>query len=134
MVRLLSSALIVAALAGCTATVTSSPVPGILIDGVHVLCDAAPATPSPLTCRDALKAAMPASTYAASDVDFAEFHLGAYCAPGAPCASAPTNMGYVVVHPTRPGGARPIVLIQLSADASRTVMVDYSRPFPSGAP
>ena len=134
MLRLLSSGLMAAALAGCSATATPSAVPGIVVGGVHAVCEAAPTPPLPLTCRAALQAAIPASTYAASDVDFAEFHYGGYCAPGAPCASAFPNTGYVVVHPTRPGGARPIVLIQVSTNASGSVSVDYSRPFPSGAP
>jgi len=134
MLRLGASSLIVLAVGACTATAAPTPVPGTLIAGVHAVCDPLPSPPNPLACSAAVGAALPASGYTTTDLDFVEFHYGSYCAPGVPCASAFPNDGYVVVHPSRAGGARPIVLVQLSADATGRVSVDYSRPFPSGAP
>lgn len=131
MTRVSAAFLVAAVLAACTATATPSAAPGVVVNGVRQVCDAAPSSPSPLTCASALAVALPGAGFTTALIDFVEFHYGAYCAPGAPCASAFPNEGYVVVHLKAPG---PGLLIQLSADGSGRVTVEYTRPFPSTAP
>ena len=104
-------------LAACTSA--PSPPPGVPIDGVNAICDGGPIWPLAPTCSAAIAAALPASGFAASAIDFAEYHYGANCPPGAPCASAPPNAGYLLIH-VKTGGD---VLVALSADRSGRVSV-----------
>lgn len=116
--RLAASVFITIALAACTTTATPSPGPGVVIDGVRVVCDPGPVWPLAPTCSSAIAVALPASLVSPAAIDFVEYHYGAYCTPGAPCASASPNVGYVVMH--LQGGA-PEVRFSLSADASGKV-------------
>jgi hypothetical protein len=101
----------------CTAAPTARP--GVPIDGVNVVCDASQAWPSAPTCAAAIAAAVPTAGYAASQIDYAEYHYGDACPPGAPCASAPPNVGYVLIHLKSSGP----VQVALSADSSGKVTV-----------
>lgn len=120
----------VLALGGCATTASSTYDAGVRIDGVTVICDPGPVWPLAPTCRAALTAALAASGFAPADIAYAQYRYGSYCAPGAPCASAPPNFGYVVFWTNDPP-----VLVQLSADPEGHVTVLYKQaPFSSAVP
>jgi len=76
-------------------------------------------------------AAISAAGLSQSGIDFVQYHFGRYCAPGAPCPSAPPNYGYLVVHFK---ASSSVILIQVQADASGKVTVVDFQPFSSIPP
>lgn len=125
MKRLATSILAALALAACAPGPT--PVPGTPIAGVNVVCDSSTAWPLAPTCSAAIAAALTALGHADLAIDYAEYHYGDNCPPGAPCASAPPNVGYLLIHLKSRGD----VQVALSADPSGKVTVDGFGPVPS---
>lgn len=126
--RLVTSVLVAMVLTACTSTPTARP--GVPIDGVNVVCDTSQPRLSAPTCAAAVGAALPASGYAASAIDYAEYHYGRDCPPGALCAVPPPNVGYLLIH--LKSGLD--VQVALSADANGKVTVEGFGPAPSAAP
>lgn len=120
----------VVAFGACTAAPTPGPTPlWQSVDGVRVACDPTPNPMRQLSCEAAARAGLPAAGYAASDIDFIEFHFGQTCTtlmPASPCPPAPPNLGYLVFH-LRDGSA---AALQVWALSNGEVFTPPGTPFP----
>lgn len=158
MIGKLGMGLLLVAVAACAPTVPpssspsvpASPTPASTSPGptatpsvpFALVCDPTPASlgttdagspiPVHLTCQAAIAATSIAVSAQISEsaITGMAFHFRRWCPPGVFCAFSNDDDGYVVVHTI---GAADL-LVQVSADASGHVRVEYAGPFPSTDP